>query len=105
MAWRIHENVVKGEIDNRERGIVRGKIWLQGMAEVVVLDLKGNAMADLAGCYLTFENTGAIKPIGDDAHFATEQCGTVGDMTASRKVRVFDMPVKEAYLRLKKKLP
>ena len=30
MAWRIAKNVERGEIDNRERGIVRGRIWLRG---------------------------------------------------------------------------
>ena len=58
MAWRIHDNVQRGEVDNRERGVVRGKVWLRGVAEPVVLDLKGNACADLAGCLLTFENPG-----------------------------------------------
>ena len=29
MAWRIHDSVQRGEIDNRERGVVRGKIWLR----------------------------------------------------------------------------
>ena len=41
MAWRIHDSVKRGEIDNRERGLVRGKIWLDGLVEPVVLDLQG----------------------------------------------------------------
>ena len=28
MAFRIHESVVRGEIENRVDGIVRGKIWV-----------------------------------------------------------------------------
>jgi len=40
-----------------------------------------------------------------DANFWQEQRGGAGDITASRKVRVFDMPIEEAYPRLKKKLP
>jgi hypothetical protein len=40
-----------------------------------------------------------------DAHFWPVQKGAAGDMTASRKVRVFDIPFEEAYARLKKKLP
>ena len=35
---------------------MRGKIWLEGHAEPVVLELKGNAWPDLAGCLLTFTN-------------------------------------------------
>src|SRR2546422_4105210 len=33
------------------------------------------------------------------------QRGSIGDLTASRKVRVFDIPFEEAYERLKNKLP
>src|SRR6266516_2608599 len=56
MAFRIHDSVVRGEIDNRVKGIVRGKIWVEGRAEPVILELKGNAWPDLAGCLLTFTN-------------------------------------------------
>lgn len=105
MAWRIHDSVIRGEIDNRQRNLVRGKIWLNGMPEPVILDLKGNACADLAGCLLTFENTKKTIPMRPDASFWQEQNGGAGDITASRKVRVFDMPIEEAYPRLKKKLP
>jgi len=30
MAWRIADNVVRGELDNRTPGLVQGKIWLAG---------------------------------------------------------------------------
>src|SRR5512139_2160045 len=90
MAFRIHDSVVRGEIDNRVKGIVRGRIWLEGRAEPVVLELKGNAWPDLAGCLLTFTNPQTrIAPRDlDDLH--PIQCGSIGDLTASRKVRVFD---------------
>ena len=35
MAFRIHDSVVRGEIDNRVKGMVRGKIWVEGRAEPV----------------------------------------------------------------------
>jgi hypothetical protein len=105
MAWRIHDSVQRGEVDNRERGVVRGKVWLRGVAEPVVLDLKGNACADLAGCLLTFENPGEPFPMRADARLNPVQRGTIGDLTASRKVRVLEMPIAEAYLRKKKGLP
>ena len=104
MAWRIHDNVLRGEIDNRERGMVRGKVWMHGLTEPIVLELKGNACADLAGCLLTFQNPKETYSMGE-ARLAPLQRGTVGDLTASRKVRVVDMPVEEAYMRNKKKLP
>jgi len=98
MAFRISDSVVRGEIDNRVKGIVRGKIWLEGRADPMVLELNGNPWPDLAGCLLTFVNPNprilhhpcdALEPV---------QHGVVGDMTASRKVRVFDVPVDEAYM-------
>ena len=102
MAFRIHDSVVRGEIDNRVKGIVRGKIWVEGRAEPVVLDLKGNAWPDLAGCLLTFTNpqNGVPHQHLDSLH--PIQRGTIGDLTASRKVRVFDIPMPEAYLMCKR---
>ncbi len=96
MAFRIHDSVVCGEIDNRVKGTVRGKIWVKGRADPVVLELDGNAHLDLAGCLLTFTN-----PLPRVAHRHLDslhpvQRGGVGDLTASRKVRVFDVPLEEA---------
>jgi PAS domain-containing protein len=102
MAFRIDESVVRGEIDNRVKGIVRGKIWIHGRAEPVVLELKGNAWPDLAGCRLTFVNK--LKPVPhphlDSLH--PIQHGQIGDITASRKVRVMEIPMPEAYLMKKR---
>ena len=56
MAFRIDDSVVRGEIDNRVKGIVRGKIWIERRVEPVVLELEGNAWPDLAGCWLSFTN-------------------------------------------------
>jgi hypothetical protein len=102
MAFRIHDSVVRGEIDNRVKGIVRGRVWVVGRNEPVVLELKGNAWPDLAGCLLTFKNP--LKPF---AHQHLEslkplQTGQIGDITASRKVRVMEIPMPEAYLMKKR---
>jgi hypothetical protein len=98
MAFRIHDSVVRGEIDNRGKGIVRGKIWVEGRTEPVTLELKGNAWPDLAGCLLTFTNPQKRIPHPGPDSLRSVQRGTVGDLTASRKVRVFDIPMPEAYL-------
>jgi hypothetical protein len=96
MAFRIHDSVVRGEIDNRTKGVVRGQILLEGRAEPVVIELRGNGWPDLAGCLLTF-----INPRKRIAHPHLDslnpiQRGSIGDLTASRKVRVFDVPLEEA---------
>jgi hypothetical protein len=103
MAFRIHHSVVSGEIDNRVKGIVRGKIWLANRAEPIALELRGNAHRDLAGCLLTFTN-----PLKRLVHphlnlLNPMQRGVAGDLTAARKARVFDLPFEEAYDMLKRK--
>ncbi len=102
MAWRIHDSVIRGEIDNREKGFVRGRIWLHGFADPVALDLTGNAHPDLAGCLLTFRNTAETFPLSEAEGFQPLQNGIIGDLTASRKVRVLDLPVDESYLMSKR---
>ena len=96
MAFRIQDNVVRGEIDNRVKGRVSGRIWIEGRAEPVLLELEGNAWPDLAGCRLTFTNP--VKRVPDPRLDSLHpvQRGRVGDLTASRKVRVFDLPMEEA---------
>jgi hypothetical protein len=88
MAWRIADNVVRGELDNRTPGLVQGKIWLAGREAPLALRLSGNGHKDLAGCKLTFANP---APKADPTiSLNPEQTGVVGDMTAARKVRVID---------------
>ncbi len=96
MAWRIHDSVIRGEIDNREKGVVRGRLWLDGLDGPAELELRGNACKDLAGCLLAFTNPLPTIKLPVDAGIALKQTGTIGDLTASRKVRVYDMPVDEA---------
>ena len=102
MAFRIHDSVVRGEIDNRVKGIVRGKIWVEGRAEPVVLEFKGNAWPDLAGCLLSFTNPQKRVPHRELDSLNRRQDGQVGDITASRKVRVMEIPMPEAYLMKKR---
>jgi hypothetical protein len=86
MAWRIHEKVTHGEIDNRHPGVVEGRIWMAGSEEPILLHLKGNCWSDLAGCFFSFRNPAAREDLL--LNLAPVQDGVVGDMTASRKVRV-----------------
>jgi hypothetical protein len=97
MAWRIHDSVIRGEIDNRMKGRVRGKLWLDGLAEPVKLDLEGNACPDLAGCLLKFKNPAKTFPMRKKPKFNPLQRGKIGNLSASQKVRVFMIPDEEAF--------
>jgi hypothetical protein len=101
MAWHIQDHVIRGEIDNRVKGMVRGAIWLHGLQEPVRLELEGNAWPDLAGCFLTFKNSAKPIPFARQEGFSPLQRGTAGDLTASRKVRVPDVPIGE-FIRARK---
>jgi hypothetical protein len=102
MAWRIQDSVIRGEIDNRVKGYVHGKLWLAGQDEPMILKLTGNCHSDLAGCRLEFQNRLAPVPLRRDARLATVQEGSAGDITASRKVRVFDVPLADAMEQLRR---
>ena len=93
MAWRIDEQVVRGELDCRVRGRVTGRIWFVGRAEPVELELTGSPWRDLAGRRLEFSNP-EPKP-GDLKGLAPRQTGAVGDITASRKVKVPEIPLEQ----------
>ena len=94
MAWRLHEHVLRGKIDNRTRGRVTGEIWLSGIDQPLVLELAGDCAPDLAGCELSFENPEPISMTTKPP--APQQRGPAGNITAARKVRVFDVPIEEA---------
>ena len=94
MAWRIHEHVLRGRIDNRARGRVTGEIWLAGIDQPLILELRGDCAPDVAGCELSFENPSPIPMTTKPP--ALQQRGPAGDITAARKVRVFDVPIEEA---------
>jgi hypothetical protein len=93
MAYRIEPYVVRGELDNRVRGRVTGRIWLGGIESPLELELEGDAHPDLAGRVLTFARR---DPADQGARLATVQRGEAGDLTASRKGRVLDVPVERA---------
>lgn len=100
MALRIDLALTHGEIDNTERGRVRAKLWLLGRVDPVELDLEGDAWRDVAGTKVSFTNR-AAHPQEVAGLLEPLQTGVVGDITVSRKVRVFSVPEdewKQAYL-------
>jgi hypothetical protein len=103
MAWRFPEHILRGELDNTVRGRVTGRIWLAGLAEPMTLDLRGDCAPDLAGCTLAFENPQPIPMAGDPP--SLDQRGWVGDITASQKVKVHDVPMEEVMRLYELRLP
>jgi hypothetical protein len=90
VAWRIESSVVRGELDNRVRGQVRGRLWLHGVAEPFIVELTGNAAPDFAGCLLEFENLDSTHPLPRDVKLAPPLIGVAGELTASRRVCLAD---------------
>jgi hypothetical protein len=93
MALRLDDSVLRGELDNTVRGRVSGRLWLLGQEQPVTLDLKGDCWRDLAGRRTTFSNPNP-RPAPRQT-LAGPQAGQVGDITASRKVRVPALPLDE----------
>ncbi|MCC5806928.1 MAG: hypothetical protein JJU00_11430 [Opitutales bacterium] len=98
MAWRIAEQVVEGEIDNRTKGRVTGWIRLVDGGELR-LELTGNAWPDIAGSRIRFRNREPARAEPQGLH--PEQEGRAGDITASRKVKDLLVPV-ETFLEMPK---
>lgn len=49
MAWRIADYIVRGEIDNRLPGIIKGTLYVEGLKEPLILELEGNCDPENAG--------------------------------------------------------
>lgn len=92
MAWRFDKMVIRGEIDNTVRGSVTGTLWLLGREQPMSLHLVGDAWPDLAGCKLTFENPNPLPQPQYDDGLAMIQTGSVGDITASQKLKKLLVP-------------
>lgn len=93
MAWRIDEPLVRAELDNRTKGRVTGMLWFAGRDRPVTLKLEGNPWRDLAGHRVLITNP--APKTADLSRFADLQAGVVGDITASRKVKMPDGPMEE----------
>lgn len=106
MAWRLDEAVEHGMIDNTVEGTTTGKIWLAGRDEPLILSLNGDCWRDLAGTVLEFENP-KPKVCSETNSLDTEQTGIVGDITASQKARVPQIPEEQisAYYAQNREIP
>jgi hypothetical protein len=85
MAWRPHENLIGGELNNSVPGKVTGWLMFVGMDKPVKLDLVGDFHRDIRGTKVRLRNPNPTQD-GDRAKyldgFSPMQIGNVGDMTA-----------------------
>ena len=85
MAWRPHENLVEGELDNTVPGKVTGWIKFVGMKKPVKLDLAGDFHRDIRGAKIRLRNPNLSHNGNERSYmegFSPTQTGEVGDMTA-----------------------
>jgi len=95
MALRLSTEILQGEIDNSRPGRTTGILHLAGHKEPLTLDLVGNPWRDLAGHRVIFKNPAPTPTREATSKIVPQQTGYVGDITASRKVKVLDCPLKE----------
>jgi hypothetical protein len=103
MALRFSSEILHGEIDNRQPGRTTGILHLLGRPEPLTLDLAGNPWRDLAGHRLVFKNPAPAREASSLP--APHQTGRVGDISASRKVKVLDCPLEDLRSLRKQNLP
>lgn len=94
MAWRFDQSIIRGELDNTRRGRVQVRLEILGHDQPLLLDLRGDAWRDIAGSRFHFSNPHP-KPQGPIPSYDGVLHGIVGDITASRKVKVFTVPEDE----------
>ncbi len=102
MAWRPSDWVLEGELDNTTPGWTIGWIRLEGRAEPLKLKVAGNCHPDLAGWKFRIVRTepspDRVEPI-DYTGIATDQSGTIGDVTADQMLQHYEGTTEE-FLRL-----
>jgi hypothetical protein len=88
MTIRIDESVICGELDNRNPGVLTGRLWLLGQREPMELELEGNPLRDLAGHLIRFS---CVQPPSEHVPLLHgQQHGCLGVLTATLKRLVPD---------------
>jgi hypothetical protein len=102
MAWRPSDWVLEGELDNTTPGWTTGWIRLEGKADPLTLKLAGNCHPDLAGWKFRIVRTepspDRVEPL-DYSGIATDQSGTIGDVTADQRLYHYECTT-EQFLQL-----
>lgn len=85
MAWRPHNYLLEGRLDNSRLGKVTGWLKFAGLVDRVTFDLHGNFHRDIRGTAIQLKGT-SEAPVNDAERYmkglALRQTGEVGDITA-----------------------
>ena len=98
MAWRPSDWVLDGELDNTTLGWTIGWVRLLDRDEPLQLKLAGNCHPDLAGWKFRIVRTDPIPAWADApdyTHIATDQSGTIGDVTADQMLQHYECSSEE----------
>jgi hypothetical protein len=87
MALRLCSEILHGELENRQPGRTTGILHLVGHKEPLTLDLAGHRVV--------FKNPSPGPAREATSRLVKKHTGRVGDITASRKVKVLDCPLEE----------
>ncbi len=86
MAWRPHDNLMDGVLDNTQSGRVTGWLRFVGLPGPVRLELEGDFHRDIRGAQLAVRRPvrliSAEEACARMRGFAAIQAGQVGDITA-----------------------
>ncbi|MFW6118818.1 MAG: hypothetical protein ACOC7S_00630 [Planctomycetota bacterium] len=96
MAFRPYENLIEGELDNRQPGKVTGWLRFVGMDQKVTLELEGDFHRDIRGTVIRLSNpepcdrngSGSLGESRSGSYmrgFSPVQTGQAGDITAGRE--------------------
>lgn len=103
MAWRPSDWVLEGELDNTMPGWTIGWVRLQGREEPLRLKLAGNCHPDLAGWRFRIVRIDPIPDWADAPDYegiATDQSGTIGDVTADQMLQHYECSSEEFVRRI-----
>src|SRR5690242_10493172 len=85
MAWRPHDYLIEGRLDNTRPGKVTGWLAFNGLLDLVTLSLEGDFHRDIRGAAIHLKGRKLAAPSNPAkylAGFSPVQEGKVGDITA-----------------------
>ncbi|KAA1257984.1 hypothetical protein LF1_04750 [Rubripirellula obstinata] len=104
MAWRPTDWVVEGELDNTTMNWTIGWVRLRDRDEPLQLKLLGNPYPDLAGWKFRIVRPDPIPDwVGEPNYegIATDQSGTIGDVTADQMLQHYECSSQEFVRRMR----